>query len=105
MYATPEELDPASLGYQLNTDFSMNYWLSLGARKDQLVMGVGSYGRGFRLADPNNKGLYASASGPIEKASYTATDGFWGYNEWCEKFSSERNEWMIYRVSYQCIIR
>ena len=101
----PDELNPDSPGYQLNANFSMNYWLSLGARKEQLVMGVGAYGRGFQLVDSNNSGFYAPASGPIGKASYTATDGFWGYNEFCEKFKSEGNEWTIHRVSSHSAIQ
>ena len=36
MYARPEsgELDPESPGYQFNTDFSVNYWLQLGAKRE-----------------------------------------------------------------------
>lgn len=84
----------------MNTNFSMNYWVSLGAKKEQLVMGVGTYGRGFTLIDPNNNGVFAPASGPIGKASYTASDGFWGYNELCEKFITQRKDWIVHRVSY-----
>ena len=100
LYALPDDFDPSSPGYQMNTNFSMNYWLSLGARKDQLVMGVGAYGRGFKLTDANNNGFYAPASGPICKASFTATDGFWGYNELCEKLKSGGKEWEVHRVNY-----
>ena len=99
MYARPDELDPGSPGYQMNTNFSMTYWLSLGARKEQLVMGLGGYGRGFRLVNPNDKGIYAPASGPIGKSSFSATDGFWGYNQLCEIFVSEENDWIVHRVS------
>jgi hypothetical protein len=36
MYARPEsgELDPDSAGYQFNTNFSVNYWLQLGAKRE-----------------------------------------------------------------------
>ena len=36
MYARPEsgELDPESPGYQFNTDFSVRYWLELGAKRE-----------------------------------------------------------------------
>ena len=61
-------------------------------------MGVGSYGRGFTLADANDNGFYAPVTGPITKADFTATDGFWGYNELCEKLMSEQDEWTIHRV-------
>ena len=82
----------------MNTNFSMHYWVSLGARKDQLLVGIGLYGRGFKLCDPHNHNFYACASAAIEKANYTRTDGFWGYNEFCEKMMSEGDEWNIYRV-------
>jgi GH18 family chitinase len=36
-------------GFQFNVDFSVKYWLAKGARKDQLLVGMGTYGRGFRL--------------------------------------------------------
>ena len=98
LYARPDELDSSSPGYQMNTNFSMNYWLSLGAKKEQLVMGVCGYGRGFRIVNPNNNGIYAAASGPIGKSSFSPTDGFWGYNDLCEIFVSDGNDWIVHRV-------
>ena len=85
----PEELDPLHPGYQRNTNFSMHYWLQLGARKDQLLLGMAAYGRGFRLADSSDYGLYAPANGPIDGGIYTGQAGFWGYNEFCEKMQTE----------------
>ncbi len=40
MYARPEsgELDPESPGYQFNTNFSVNYWLQLGAKRETVRM-------------------------------------------------------------------
>ncbi len=49
LYAMPDELDETSPGYLMNTDFSIKYWLDLGARPEQIVLGVGAYGRGFLL--------------------------------------------------------
>ena len=91
-------MSPDSPGYQLNTDFAIQYWLSLGARRDQLVLGLGAYGRGFTLADPSDNGFFAPASSGIDQGMYTGTSGFWGYNEYCEKMVSEHPQWTVIRV-------
>ncbi len=58
-------------GFQFNVDFSVSYWLEKGARKEQLLVGMGAYGRGFRLQDPAQNGLYAPAVGGIDPGYYT----------------------------------
>ena len=60
---------------------------------------MAAYGRGFMLQDPNSKGYYAEASGPIEAGPYTRQQGFWGYNEFCQKMKSEPDQWSIFRVN------
>ena len=95
----PEELDPEHPGYQRNTNFSMYYWNQLGASKDQLLLGLAAYGRGFTLSDPSNYGLYAPANGPIDGGIYTGQAGFWGYNEFCEKMQTEYSQWTFHRVN------
>ena len=99
-YALPEELDPLHPGYLFNANFSMIYWHQLGARKDQLLMGMATYGRGFRLADSSDDGFYAPANGPIDAGMYTGSAGFWGYNEFCEKMQTESNQWAFHKVCY-----
>ena len=39
LYARPEsgELEQDSPGYQFNTNFSVNYWLQLGAKKETVT--------------------------------------------------------------------
>ena len=104
LYSIPEELDPLHPGYLRNTNFSMHYWNQLGARKDQLLLGMAAYGRGFMLTDPSDDGLYASANGPIDGGIYTGQAGFWGYNEFCEKMQTEFSQWQFHRVSEHCSI-
>ena len=99
LYAMPEELDPLHPGYLRNTNFSMHYWNQLGARKDQLLLGMAAYGRGFTLSDPTDNGLYAPANGPIDGGIYTGQAGFWGYNEFCEKMQTEYGQWTFHRVN------
>lgn len=84
----------------MNTDFAIKYWLSLGARADKLLLGIGAYGRGFNLANPADNGLYAPASSAIDAAMYTSSAGFWGYNEFCEKMLSQASQWTVVHVSF-----
>lgn len=105
MRATPEEQNPANTlqheFVEYNTEWSVQYWLSLGAKPEQLLLGMGAYGRGFRLASPVNNGLYAPAPGPITAGPYTGTPGFWGYNEYCEKMfiQGQHPNWNTVHVS------
>ena len=99
MYARPDELSIDSPGFQMNTDFAMQYWMEKGASPNQLLLGMGAYGRGFNLVDASNYGLYAPASSGIDPAMYTSAAGFWGYNEFCEKMRTEKPDWTIIRVS------
>lgn len=59
----------------------MRYWLSQGAPKEKLVLGIGLYGRGFTLDDPSDNSLNASASQGISAGPYTMETGFWGFLE------------------------
>ena len=99
LYAMPEEQDPEHPGHNMNTDWAIKHWISQGASPSKLLLGMAAYGRGFRLANPHNHGLYNPAVGPIDPAMYTSAPGFWGYNEYCEKMKTEYNEWTLYRVS------
>ena len=67
------------------------------------MLGVGTYGRGFRLKDPSDNGLYAPATGGIEQGPYTRQSGFWGYNEFCEKMQGELSQWTFVRVIFSFI--
>jgi chitinase len=89
----------------LNTDHAIRYWIEHGAPAEKLVLGIGTYGRGFSLDDPSQNDLYAPAQNPISAGPYTGTDGFWGYNEICEKMEAQQGQWTIvndpvYQVPY-----
>ena len=84
----------------MNTDFSMKYWIQLGAKPEQLLLGMGAYGRGFNLVDPSSNGLYAPASAGINAAMYTSSAGFWGYNEFCEKRRGQESQWTVVYVRF-----
>ena len=59
----------------------MQYWHDGGMPKDKIIIGMPSYGRSFTLADPNNNGLGAPATGAGINGSYTREHGFLAYYE------------------------
>ncbi|XP_055618707.1 chitinase-3-like protein 1 [Toxorhynchites rutilus septentrionalis] len=74
---------------KLNVESSVKYWLNAGAPAAKLNLGLGLYGRTFKLSNTNQKSLGASATGPGTKGKYTMEDGFLGYNEICEKLKNK----------------
>jgi len=58
-------------------------------------MGMAMYGRGFTLAKAEDHGLYAPITGGIPQGPYTRQPGIWGYNEICEKYMGEMDQWKI----------
>jgi chitinase len=82
----------------LNMKHAIEYWISQGAAPETLVLGLGSYGRGFVLDDRNQNGFYAPASTGIPAGPYTRESGFWGYNEICERLRGE--SWTIVTNEY-----
>lgn len=80
LYQRPEETGDNVL---LNLNFSINYWLQLGAPADKINMGMPTYGHNYALADPNDNGFYATSWGPGTAGPYTRQAGTLGYNEIC----------------------
>lgn len=78
----------------------MDYYVQLGARKEQLLMGLAAYGRGFTLQNPAENGFYAPAVAGCDPGYYTGTSGFWGFNEYCERMyvKGELDQWTEVRV-------
>ncbi len=98
LYPLPEENNADHDWHGLNTEFSMQYYLDGGATKDQLLLGMGTYGRGYRLIDPAVNGYMANSSGPCDAEPYTQTAGIKGYNEYCEFIRPEEDQWAFTRV-------
>jgi len=91
---------PDYVGFNVN--HSINTWLRLGASPDKLVLGMGSYGRGFLLDFADQNGLYAPSHAAIPAGPYTREAGNWGYNEICEKMTAEPGQWTtVIDPSYQ----
>lgn len=83
LYPRPDEI--GTWRESLNLDWSARYWVSLGAAKEKMMLGMATYGRGFQLADPNNNGLGVQAKGPSTAGPYTVEAGFLSYYEICSK--------------------
>lgn len=55
----------------LNTNRSVNYWMSLGLTKDKIMVGVPTYGHVFRLASPDYTGPDSAAVAQLSDISYS----------------------------------
>lgn len=73
---------------QLCTDFAADMWVRLGAPKEKIVIGMGTYGRSFTLADPDKNGVNVAAKGGGKAGVYTREEGFLAYYEICEILKS-----------------
>ena len=74
---------------QFNTEDSLEYWVSLGAARSKLVMGLPLYGQTFTLADTNQTGLNSPVLGRGEPGQFTRAGGFLAYYEICQKIQEE----------------
>ncbi|GAB6024069.1 hypothetical protein CHUAL_008782 [Chamberlinius hualienensis] len=97
LYSMPQEQNTDNQYANLN--FSINYWLNSGASQNKLVVGMPLYGHTFTLANSQNYGIYAAATGPGLPGPYTGESGFFGYNEICEKFLTQN--WNVVVDNYQ----
>eukprot|EP00002_Diphylleia_rotans_P009338 TRINITY_DN1945_c0_g1_i1.p1 TRINITY_DN1945_c0_g1~~TRINITY_DN1945_c0_g1_i1.p1 ORF type:complete len:407 (+),score=93.65 TRINITY_DN1945_c0_g1_i1:47-1267(+) len=70
--------DPTS---SLNIDNAVNIWLAGGAPANKLILGLGTYGRSWTLANPSNNGMNAPAVGAGNAGTYTREGGFLSYYE------------------------
>lgn len=68
---------------QLNVEWAANYWVSKGAPKEKLIIGMPTYGRTFTLANSAMYGIGASVTGPGQAGKYTRENGFLSYYEIC----------------------
>ncbi|KAK3739100.1 hypothetical protein QZH41_018244 [Actinostola sp. cb2023] len=71
-------------GDKLTVNFAVEYWISQGAPANKIALGMGTYGRAFKLVDRTNNGLGAAV---IKydgiKGQYTDETGYLAYYEIC----------------------
>lgn len=82
--------DVTDIQQQLNVNTSIHYWLSQGAPKEKLIMGIPLYGRSFTLANAGENYVGAAVNGPGTAGPYSREPGVLGYNEFCEKLQTEK---------------
>ena len=68
-------------GYPLSVSWAVDYWIRRGASPSKLTMGLATYGRGWKLADPGDAGYNAPASGACEPGPSTREAGYRAYYE------------------------
>lgn len=66
---------------KLFQNYTINYWISQGADRRKLVLGMPMYGQSFSLADNNVNGLNSPAYGGGEAGDATRARGFLSYYE------------------------
>ncbi|XP_021945877.1 chitinase-3-like protein 1 [Folsomia candida] len=84
----------------LNAKSAIDHWITRGCPPEKLILGMGTYGRGWTLNDASENGFYAPANQPIEAGPYTREPGIWGFNEVLEKFAQEPGQWTIVRNEF-----
>jgi len=78
LYARPDDV---GLNLIFNVNYSINYWLSLGADKTKMVLGMPVYGRTYELLRPDLVRFNDTAKGPGPKGPMSGEEGFYGYND------------------------
>ncbi|XP_052070740.1 acidic mammalian chitinase-like isoform X4 [Mytilus californianus] len=67
----------------LNQDWAAQYWVDQGTPKEKLILGIGTYGRSFKLSSSSNTRFGAATAGGGSPGKYTREKGFLSYYEVC----------------------
>ena len=71
--------DP-NICYLFCQNYTINYWISKGADRKKLIMGIPLYGQAFTLKKPDNPGLN-SPGAKGQAGEFTRAAGFLAYYE------------------------
>ncbi|ESO93524.1 hypothetical protein LOTGIDRAFT_119130, partial [Lottia gigantea] len=94
----PHSKDPEGEQKELHQQWSISYWLKTGVPKEKLIVGLPTYGLGYKLIS-NDHGIRAPADGGNTKGRYTAESGILSLYEICEKIQDEK--WKVEWVDEQ----
>ncbi|CAG5132918.1 unnamed protein product, partial [Candidula unifasciata] len=85
----PHPLDPEGEQSELYALWSVKYWLNFGVPKEKIILGLATYGLGWKLVDGSQTGVRAPADGGNTKGKYTEESGILSHYEICEKVINE----------------
>lgn len=72
-----------------------------GATADKLVLGIPTYGRAYKLTNPDLTDLGSPADGPAEPGKATREKGYLAYYEICEKIGVEN--WSVMKPDPEAV--
>ncbi|OWR42920.1 chitinase-related protein 1 precursor [Danaus plexippus plexippus] len=78
-----------------NANFTVSYWISKGAPRQKLVMGVPFYGQSFSLMENSGNGLGAPSYAGGEAGDETRARGFLAFYEICDRIRNQG--WKVVR--------
>ncbi|CAL8099114.1 unnamed protein product [Orchesella dallaii] len=84
-----------STNQALTVSFAVETFIELGAPPEKLVIGVGTYGKTFRLYNESMHNFYDVAIGPGAAGDFTLEAGTNTYYEICLEIQRNRDEWKI----------
>jgi chitinase len=65
----------------MNVNFSVNYFIEMGAEPKMIVLGMPFFGTGFILVDAKHVKLHDQANGYSPAGFISGEKGYFGYNE------------------------
>lgn len=77
----PTEEDVSVYKYPISVSWAVDYWIQHGASRSQLLLGVASYARGWKLQNSDCTKALCPTSGSAKKGVSTKQDGFLAYYE------------------------
>ncbi|KAF4529059.1 hypothetical protein B566_EDAN006080 [Ephemera danica] len=78
---------------ELSIEHTIKHYVSLGADRDKLVLGIPTYGRSYTLFNPIAKELGSAADGPGEQGDATREKGYLAYYEICDNV--KKHGWTV----------
>uniref|UniRef100_U5EY78 Putative chitinase like lectin n=1 Tax=Corethrella appendiculata TaxID=1370023 RepID=U5EY78_9DIPT len=91
LYVGPTDLTDREKQYNVNS--SLHYWLSQGAPREKLILGIPLYGHTFALVDPNQHDIGAASNTAGTAHECLQTGGAIGYNEICKELEQWTRYW------------
>ena len=62
--------------------------------RDQIVVGMATFGHGWVLEEEELTGLYCPAVAGTPKGPYTGQEGFWSYYEILQALNNDTLDWL-----------